>query len=604
MQTVDLHLSGEQRAVVDSEHPAIVVIASAGTGKTEVVAQRIERILTDAARTTARVLAVSYTNKAATELQQRFDRRLGDTARRVDVHTLHAFAHNLLRRDGHWIGLPSEPEILGRDEDRVELLGDWLADHGCARGADELKAELQRIDQDRARALPPSSDLAEDWDLAMEAMGALDYPAILSRATELASLSLVRDRIRTLYVEIVVDEAQNLTEAQYRLLTEAIGPPPIIRPAVALFGDDKQSIVGFAGAERTLMERFAKSYAAERYSLTTNFRSAERIARLADAVCEALDRDPGERGRTFAAEGRVRVCTCRDELQEGSTVSDWIEQLCSEGLPPEILGADEHTSIGLSEIAVLGRSRAALRSVELALHARGVKYTTAATLDTLLITDYGRTVLEILALKAADHIAPRWQLARLLEVDRAAVNDLEVLGDHLRSREDDFAALSSIAGLNSPEELPGALAEVEIVDDPHWTGDVLQLSDAWRMFSRLNDRAAWTWGNFRVFLTRTQRSNDAVEGVRLLTVHKAQGREFRAVAIVGLNDGQMPDFRARSDKDRREELSNFYVAVSRPSRDLLLTRARYRKTRYGSRYQDESPYLDIVRKALPEVSSS
>lgn len=599
MWTSDLQLSDEQRAVVHSVQTAIVVTASAGTGKTEVVAQRIERILAELASPTARVLALSYTNKAATELHQRFQRRLGDAARRVDVHTLHAFAHDLIRRDGHWIGLPPEPEILGRDEDRVEVLGDWLADHGRARDAEDLKAELESIDQDRARAVPPSSDLAEDWDLAMEAMGALDYPAILSRATELASMASVRDRIEKLYVQIVVDEAQNLTVAQYRLLTEAIGPPPITRPAVALFGDDKQSIVGFAGADRTLMERFAQSYGAERFSLTTNFRSAGQIARVADAVCEALERPTGDREVTFAAEGRVQVRTCHDEVDEGDTVADWIAQLHDDGLPPDVLGPAERTSIGLSEIAVLGRSRASLRGVQSALQERAVKYTTAATLDTLLITDLGRTVLEILALKAADHIAPQWELARLLETDRETTADLEALDEHLRSRDDDFAGLSTVVHLKSPEELEAALAQMDIADDPHWTGDALQLTDAWRMFSRLNDRAAWTWGNFRVFLTRIQRSNDAVEGVRLLTVHKAQGREFRAVAVVGLNDGQLPDFRAKSERDRREELSNFYVAVSRPSRDLLLTRPRYRQTRYGPRHQDESPYLEIVRRALP-----
>ncbi len=86
-------------------------------------------------------------------------------------------------------------------------------------------------------------------------------------------------------------------------------------------------------------------------------------------------------------------------------------------------------------------------------------------------------------------------------------------------------------------------------------------------------------------------------GVRLLTIHKAQGREYRAVAVVGLNDGQLPDFRATSDAEMLSELRTFYVAVTRPSRSLLLTRPRSRQTRYGPRSSDPSPYLTLVASA-------
>ena len=81
------------------------------------------------------------------------------------------------------------------------------------------------------------------------------------------------------------------------------------------------------------------------------------------------------------------------------------------------------------------------------------------------------------------------------------------------------------------------------------------------------------------------------DGVRMLTVHKAQGQEYKAVAVVGLNDGQLPDFRATSAEDQLSELRTFYVAVTRPTRVLLLTRPQSRITRYGPRSTEPSPYL-------------
>jgi len=81
---------------------------------------------------------------------------------------------------------------------------------------------------------------------------------------------------------------------------------------------------------------------------------------------------------------------------------------------------------------------------------------------------------------------------------------------------------------------------------------------------------------------------------RLLTIHKALGREFRAVAVVGLNDGQLPDFRARTQEEKLAELRTFYVAVTRPSRILLLTRAARRETRYGARPSDPSPFIAFI----------
>jgi superfamily I DNA/RNA helicase len=169
-------------------------------------------------------------------------------------------------------------------------------------------------------------------------------------------------------------------------------------------------------------------------------------------------------------------------------------------------------------------------------------------------------------------------------------------------------ALAELAQLEEPADFIAALTDVpapsEAVDDivvdqavADWDADVRQLVAAWQRFCAETANAERTWGGFRLFISRLQRGDDRAPGVRLLTIHKAQGREFRAVAIVGLNDGQLPDFRATSDEDRLAELRTFYVAITRSTRLLLFTRARSRMTRFGSRATKASPFLSYAADA-------
>jgi superfamily I DNA/RNA helicase len=166
------NLSKEQEAAVMSDDRAIVVVASAGSGKTEVVARRVERLLGELSEESFRILALSYTVKAADQMRERFRERLGRLHDRVDTETVHGFAHSLLRQHGSRIGLPVEPEILVRDEDRAELLERWFTGEGRPV-PDDLLAVFRRLDLARARCeLQP---LLSEWEAALTAAGAMDY---------------------------------------------------------------------------------------------------------------------------------------------------------------------------------------------------------------------------------------------------------------------------------------------------------------------------------------------------------------------------------------------------------------------------------------------
>jgi len=590
-------LSPAQQAAVDSNASALVVVASAGSGKTEVVARRIQRLLLSHAEDGGRVLALTYTVKAADELRDRLDARLGSLARRVDSDTIHGFAHNLLRTHGTKIGLPLEPELLTRDEDRVELFRSWLGERGEI-DAEDLKGRLTEFDL--ARAKGEMNDRLAEWCQALDDNGALDYPALLTKATELLGVASVRRQTRRLYTSIVVDEAQNLTRAQYDLIVALGSDQGKASIAMMLVGDDKQSIVSFAGADPHLIRTFASEFSAERHELTTNYRSATVLAAAANNVASALGH-PTRDDVAFAARGSISVEALSSESDEGIAVAAWVGELLAAGIREESLGEGENKSLRPEDIAVLSRSAAGLRFVASALEQHGISYALSSTPNEWLMTSAGKVILEVIGLKGAPgHHSTYWELSRLLG-STVAQESIEAIGAAIAASEEGLVrATAAVVHLANVSDLLPFLQSMELPSDvedseaANWQTDVGQFANSWDQFDSLAARSDLTWANFRLHCARAQRGDDLTPGVRLLTVHKAQGREYAAAAIVGLNDGQFPDFRAKSESALRDELRTFYVAITRPRRVLLLTRPAVRDTRYGPRSTEPSRFLKYV----------
>jgi DNA helicase-2/ATP-dependent DNA helicase PcrA len=587
----DLQLNERQQAAVDNPSRALVVVAGAGSGKTEVVARRVERILLESIQEDYRVLAVSYTVKAADELRDRLASRLGDLHRRVEADTVHGYALSLLRQHGTRIGLPLEPEVLARDEDRYELLASWLNEQGGAALPDPASTFREL---DLARARRQSAPWLDEWRDALASVGALDFPAMLDRAAELMESPVVRRTLRNVYEHVVVDEAQNLTEAQYHLLTAIIGSPHSKHMNAMVVGDERQSIVGFAGADSTLIDRFTREYEATRIELGTNYRSARKIVDLSRAVATAMGQPQDEVKVEFPATGSVDVRSFPSESSEADGITSWIEGMLQTGLDPATLAPGEPTTIVAEHIAVLGRSAAALGPTKQALDALGVENASASTADAWVTSPPGQAVLEAIAIRSTSNpFASRRRLLSLCghQPDATWSSLAEVLG---RCDNSDIAKLAVLGDVESPGELIAELDAIDI-EAPDWSDDVSQLATAWTSFVDRVPVAGRSFAEFRQHIARTQRGDSMDPGVRLLTVHKAQGQEFRCVAVVACNDGQFPDFRASSTDELSAELRTFYVAVSRPARSLLLTRSLNRQTRYGTRSTEPSPFLRFAQ---------
>lgn len=599
------NLSPEQQAAVESDARAILVVASAGSGKTEVVTRRVEYLVNKSSQDHFRVLALSYTEKAAKELKDRFRERLGSLHKRVDTNTIHGFAHSLLSLQGTRIGLPVDLEVIVRDEDRAEMLARWLADNGQMI-PQNLGYVLHKIDLDRAKG-EQSSDLQREWDAALSNSGAVDYEGMLARAEELLKLPYSRHQMKRLYDHIIVDEAQNLTPAQYSLLTTLIGSPFKIDDDhihTMFVGDDKQSLVGFAGADPRLIRQFGCDYQAVRFELTNNFRSAKLIVSLGDRVSNSLNGSPATTSAmTYKARGWIDTIQADNEEEEGSLVAKWTLDLLARGMPPEALTPGESTYIRAEEIAVLARSASALQTTQEALRCSNHEPSLSSTTKDWLTSKIGQIAYEIACFNSApNHQSTQWHLMRLLNANEQKLESIPQLTAVIHQHPDrGIQQLADLATIEDPSDYITKLSEIDFDEDTSeddlatWQADSGLLQRTWASFENETNVSARTWSNFRLFVSRQQRGDDLAPGIRLQTIHKAQGREYRAVALVGLNEGQLPDFRARTKDERAAELRAFYVAVTRASRLLLLTRAKSRRTQYGPRTTEPSNFLKFVR---------
>ncbi len=281
----DIQLTSEQRAAVDASDPALVIRAPAGTGKTEVLAQRAARFVRDPENGYKRVLVVTYTTRAAEEFTLRLQGLLGSAMDRVTAETVHGFAQSLLSFHGSHVGLPLDFQVIVKDEDRAELLAlfepSWEPD-----------AELSLFRElDLARAKGSAYSHLGMWRKALAHSGAVDFNEMITKATEMLQIDAIAQMIRNVYGLVLVDEAQNLTRQQYEFIVALVGQHPESHsPQVptTLLGDPNQLVTGFAGGDSGNMKDFRSTFGATELTLSKNFRSSRRLSRLEQVGVKAV----------------------------------------------------------------------------------------------------------------------------------------------------------------------------------------------------------------------------------------------------------------------------------------------------------------------------
>jgi len=611
--------TGEQRELIALDAGCFLVIAPPGSGKTTVLTERVARLVEDPDQT-FRVLALTFTNKAADNMKRRIFERVGEHSSRVTACTIHSFCLEALRNYGHEVGIEPNVSIYENEDDRVAALWRGLVDEGLYREnalVDEkaLRRVLGAIGMMK-RSLAPHEDAPETieegiaplrvayaaYDRALRQFGALDFDDILVFAFRLFSTAeRVARQYRRMYHYVVVDEAQDTNSAQYEILRALCGTE--LRN-VMLVADADQSIFRFAGATTRNLLRFEREFGAQRLGLSQNFRCAARIVAAANTL---IAHNPsritagGEMASAVLATGHVAAASYPTEAAEAGAVLQLLDALLAKGLDPAWCYSGEATALLPEDICILGRTRYDLATVLDALEAEDRTFQFSAGRDGLFESETFAAFEALLRLlnNPADVLARRSLvamgtgpaangagldslLARLSNESRQILSPLLALVDGAASLETAIdGVVRQARAAQFPNEEDGAVV----------LADAVALEKCWATFRRIH-AAEGTPGRFLGELALAGRALLDGPGVRVLTIHAAKGLEFRAVVLVGMNEGSFPHYLSRGEEDIADDRRNAYVAITRAERALFISRPRRKVTPRGeSKPQRPSRFL-------------
>ena len=604
-------LTSDQQDVVNARARTSLVIAPAGSGKTEVLIRRIERLLDESPGESFRLLAVTFTVKAAEELKSRVSRSVGEEAWRVDANTIHGFALDWLQRSGQAVGVSPDVVVYAEGRDCMDLLRrffdsveeshvddrtllDILEQINCLRT--DLVKPSEAPNQSFSGSLFRLPELYESYLTALDNAGGIDFPGMLVKLLDLfeADPAVLRRMQRT-YRQILVDEGQDLTHAQAELLRKIVGDTL----ELLVVADDRQSINGWAGGGMQWAQMLVGSNY-QRLELQHNFRCATRILSLSRQVAHHFN-PPRTDGGTppGAPDGMLLTREAEDPAEEARIVVDWVDQLVLGGLDSTLLVPGEEPRVVAEDIAVIARTRYSLDDVQEELRSRRLPVSIQVDTGSFLASSEARLFYSLLELRANENNRPA-----LRRIEEELFN---ILGDSPEITGQQYGltdVLKAVSGTPSQglvelvcqssldadglEETIGAFRHGGYVAEP----DSEQFVGWWleyRASTTLQDRNV---GGFLRYLLRVQRTRPDQPGIRLMTTHRSKGLEFRAVAVVGLTQGAFPDYRSLSNQQAIEaERRAFYVSVTRASRALLLTWPQRRRTRFGERLAKPSQFL-------------
>src|ERR1019366_3863748 len=374
---MSVRLTALQRQVVEHGEGGLLVVAGPGSGKTRVLTERVRLLLSDSSQH-FRVLALTFTNKAANEMKERLN-DVPDILKRAFVGTLHSFCMEVLANRGKPIGVDGLPNIFESFDDRRQVLANAVrADPRLSAALREaggpkeqqrrLSAWLERISELKNSLVLPGMvedederSLYEGYDAELRASAALDYDDLLLLTYRLfEERPKVADFYRRQYRYICRDEAEGLNEAQYRLLVSLCGSE---FKNVLMVGDPKQAIYVWNGADPKYLDLFERDFNARKITLTENFRSSKTVVA---AACR-LDSSYSVEGQ-LPVQGAVELIEGDDEKSEAKAVVSKLQALLSDGHP------DIEGEVSLGRCAVLGRNRFVFGALEEELQKDGMPF--------------------------------------------------------------------------------------------------------------------------------------------------------------------------------------------------------------------------------------
>lgn len=648
-------LNAPQRSAVTHTDGPLVIFAGAGSGKTRTLTRRIAYLMTEQGVPAWRILAVTFTNKAAREMRERIESLVGPTASRIWMGTFHSMCARMLRMHGERIGIDPHFVIFDSD-DSTRLVKELVKNSGLDSQRFKPAGILHQISDAKNKLLSPQNVIEaavsplekqtahfyQQYQQRLKASRALDFDDLLGESVRLLETSQeTRTYWSDRFLHVLIDEFQDANLAQFRwaqLLSSK-------HRNICVVGDDDQSIYAWRGADVKQILNFTKSYPdAAIVHLEQNYRSTSTIL---DAAHGVISRNTGRNDKklwTDGAQGEsVALHGAATAHEEAFWVVDQINNLQRLDQVPyshmAILCRVNAQSRVFEEIFLRMRIPLQLIGTQRFYERREIKDLTAylrvlynphdnvafSRIINVPARGIGATTLEKLSINAAQTNRSLWEVLSAIEEEKSfspavhkklipllyLLRELQTASTQIDRVDDLLQLIIKKVGyvnfllsekdgkgedrIRNVDELTLAASEFELQPVTNDEGEILPPADALAYL-----------GQFLESITlddNRQQALDNGEAVTLMTLHGAKGLEFPSVFLVGLEQGLLPHARAvwnsdASKKDLEEERRLCYVGITRAMERLFLSYAAQRTLHGRTEMTKPSQFLEEVPSEL------
>ena len=590
-----INLTSKQQSIVALNDGAFLVLASAGSGKTRVLTERIKRL---SETTNGKILAITFTNKAANEIRE----RLGTSEKikkNVFVGTFHSFCQSVLELRFKLLGYSKMPHIFEDDSDRLELIKQAIKtvphfesiynDLEPKKKNEYTYNALQFISTVK-RELLTAKELAEDsenneyqylfetYQDILKSNNAIDFDDIIRLVYELfTNNESVANLYRKSYSLVCIDECQDLNKLQYFLLKSICGNAI---KNVMMVGDPNQAIYGFNGSASSYMqEDFVTDFKAQEITLDENYRCSKSVIEASNSLMnlavEAVN---------YVIKGHFEIYTAQSEIDEAQFVLNKINELIRLKSHNDIEG-----EITYDKISILARNKFVFKQIEELLINEKIPYYFKSGNAGIKFSSSSMKIFDLFF---------RVKINPLDKLHLKRLEDILKVSDIYNSDEtnsSNFPIATSIKDMVNESTIDNFHLKIDALrtsieklnlDDDEKKMTIDELNDfasQLTQYKKQNIKPTLDGFKSAIALGLTNNSNSKEMGLCLSTVHTMKGQESEIVFLIGMDDGTFPDFRAvnKGGEELQQEKNNTYVAFTRAKRFLYVTYPKKRLMPWG-----------------------
>lgn len=634
-----LGLNDRQYDAVHTIQGPLLIIAGAGSGKTRVITFRIAHMLESHIPQNA-ILALTFTNKAAREMEQRVKELTGKKLSNLTVSTFHAFGVQILREHGESLGFRPNFSIYDSN-DSLSLLKECARELNQAWEPQELMDILNEFSAVKTRRRTLTGEFAlqkklyDEYQEHLKLYNAVDFDDLIMKPIELfESHPDVLEQYQKRYKYIMVDEFQDTSISQYEMVRWIAKT----NRNICVVGDDDQSIYSWRGANYENLLLFEKDFnELKEIKLEQNYRSTGTILAAANAVIANNTNRKVKELWTGSDGGRaIELSFPEDETQEGFFVARTIKTLMVK------------ENLKYEDVGILVRTNNLTKNIELALMAENVPYKVSGGSSFFqrkevkdivaylrLVTNPQDDVNFLRIINTPRRGIGRTSLEQIVRLSQLKKCSLYEAVSDLVLTEQNPLPLQTLAELQEFVELirdykirfskpkikiaPQVRELVEtldywgylLIDNPksdkaaRWkyqnVESLIQFMDEWENDADNSNPTLLGFLNRIALVTRDKKdSTDDRGAVNLMTVHAAKGLEFNVVFLVGVEENIMPHAKSLEEGPEvlEEERRLFYVAITRARKKLYMTACKTRRTMKDTFHPALSPFVDEIPQEL------